>query len=193
MSDISSSHEKKSMKNNEKTLAHQLHNVDIYRDRQNKYYIQKDGQFFLLDIPPGQLEPPNPNRPRIIALYKDKRKDLYFDATPWSVFATFNLQGHKCRGYLKDDGHFYVLTIKIDGKRKKPYKISASKLLHCTQGNWVYEDGKFYMMLQTIQMFAREFTERFAIEYLNLPYQISLPLYQAAPDTTLKHDTLKIL
>ncbi|MXV74835.1 hypothetical protein F4Z99_11215 [Candidatus Poribacteria bacterium] len=182
------------MKNNEKKLAHQLHGVDIYREEKtNFYYIKKDGQFFRLSIPPGRLEPPNPNRPRIIALYKDEREDQYFDATPWSVFATFKLQGHKVRGYMKDDGHFYILTIKIDGKRKKPYKISASKILQCTEGSWVYEDGKFYILLETIQTFVHQFTERFAVEYLNLPYQMMLPIYQQTKSPTLSHNTLEIL
>jgi len=48
-------------------------------------------------------------------------------------------------------------------------------------------------MLETIQMSVREFTERFAIEYLNLPYQMSLPLYNPTPESTIEHSTLKIL
>ena len=181
------------MKNSEKTLTHQLNGINIYRDNQNKYYTEKEGQFFLLDIPPGRLEPPNLNRARIVALYKDEKKDQYFDATPFSIYATFKLQGHKVRGYLKDSGLFYELTIKIDGKRKKPYKISASKILNCTKGFWIYKNGTFYITLQTIQMFVRGFTELFAIKHLNLPYQMSLPLYNPTPENTVKHNTLKIL
>ena len=121
---------------------------------------------------------------QIIAIYKDTLKDDYYDATPWSAIATFKFQDYKVRGYMRDERHRYKITIKIDGKRKKPIIISASKLLYCTQGNWVYQDGKYYIFLETIQMFLAEFAKTFVIHYFNLPFQMILPLYrtQVEPD-----------
>ena len=116
---------------------------------------------------------------QIIAIYKDPlNDDAYFDATPWSVIATFKFQGYKVRAYMRDDKHRYKITLKIDGKRKKPFIVSASKMLHCTQGNWVYEDGKYYIFLQTIQAFLAEFAKTFVIDYFNLPFQMILPIYR---------------
>ena len=130
---------------------------------------------------------------QIVAIYKDTLKDDYYDAAPWSAIATFKFQDYKVRAYMRDEKHRYKITIKIDGKRKKPIIISASKMLHCTQGNWVYHDGKYYIFLETIQMFLDEFARTFVINYFNLPFQMPLPLYRAeteADDDIFGHPTL---
>ena len=196
------------MKPNEIKLSHHKSGVDIYKDKNNAYYVKKGEQFFRLSIPPTTLEPPNTNRPEIVALYQNTKTKEYYDATPWTTAATFKLEGYKIRGHLKDDGRYYILTINISrkvnavdkrgktskiSKHRKTFKISASKMLNCLEDNWIYENGKYYITLNTICDFVHAFAERYAIKYLKIPYQMSLPLYEPVKQTTFGHQTLEIL
>lgn len=186
---------KRSMDDIHYRLAHHINGIDIYADKQNAYFVKKGGIYFRLSIPPTTLEPPNPKRENIIVLYEEK-DGKYYNAAPWSIFTTFKLANHKIRGYLKDDGHYYILTIKIDGKQKKRLKISASKILHCTEGSWYYEDSIYYITMEHVQIFVHEWTNLFAHKYLKLPMQLNLPFYQKPTKPILpefKHPSLELL
>ena len=89
--------------------------------------------------------------------------------------------------------------LRIDKKRKAPRFISVNRLLHCIDGFYVQQDGKFYVLVDVIQDFCMEFAIAYMVKKFNLPYQLGLPLWTdfitEAPEQQddLSHPALTII
>ena len=132
----------------------------------------------------------------IIAIYENP--DVFgewYQADPYVIYANFNYQGMKIRASIRVADSKLKIAMKVDRKRKKPRLISVSKFLHCIEGCFIEEDGKYYVTTSTIGCFLEGFARIYVIRTFNLPYQMELPLYQlpVKSDTEITHPTLKVL
>ena len=137
----------------------------------------------------------------ITGLYENPDKaGGYSVADPYVIYSTYKYQGFKIRASIRVNkcNRRFKLTLKINGKRKKPRLISIQRFLHCIEGNYIKSDSRYYVMVGTIQMFLTEFARTYVIRTFNLPMQMNLPLYQTPMNKPIQpevfeHPTLKIL
>lgn len=137
----------------------------------------------------------------ITALYENPDKaDEYLVADPYVIYSTYKYQGMKIRASIRvaKCNRRFKLTLKIDGKRKQPRLISVSRFLHCIEGSYIKENGRYYVSTETISTFLTEFARVYVVRTFNLPMQMELPIYQTPMNKpiqpeTIEHPTLKIL
>ena len=116
----------------------------------------------------------------IIAIYEDPdTPGEYFYADPYVLYATFKYQGMKIRSSIRVNDNKFKIGLKIDRKRMQPRLISVSRFLRCIEGNYIAEDGKIYVTTDTIIMFLEEIARTYCIRTFNLPFQMTLPLYES--------------
>lgn len=137
----------------------------------------------------------------ITTLIEDPAEEgKYFVADPCVVYCSYEYQGMKIRGSIRvaEGNKYFKLTLKVDGKRKKPRMISVSKFLYCTKGNCITENGRYYVTTDTVHLFLEEFARTYVIRTFNLPFQLGLPLYQTPMNKPIEpeiieHPTLKVV